>query len=368
MGRGERAVWTALDGDGMATNSHISTRAAWRRTIVLITLISLAGAACAAAVAAGTQQAHAVQTAAGGGYCWPIKPFDQPHPVRGVFGDPRTTFNGPPTQAGLNSNGIFAYHFGVDISAPDGTAVYPIRSGVVHMRSGETVVVTSDDGNAFEYWHVVPSVREGQRVTARETVLGRLHYGHVHLTEVEHGRQVNPLAPGHLTPYVDGTTPRVDEALYLDAGNGRALLPEFLRGRVQLAVSASDQTSMPNPDARWNGLPVVPARLTWRIERAKNGQIVAREREAFDVRERLPSKPFWQTFVRGTRQNMANFAGHKMWRQPGVYLFRLDATFDTRQLKDDIYVLVATASDTRGNTGVGHFIFTIHNKPGFFSK
>ena len=65
---------------------------------------------------------------------------------------------------------------------------------------------------------------------------------------------------------------------------------------------------------------------------------------------------------------MANFAGHKMWRQPGVYLFRLDRSFDTTRFADDIYVLVATATDTRGNTGTGRFVFTIHNKPGFFSR
>ena len=351
----------------MATNSNHISRAARRRTIVLLSLVAFAGAACTAAVAAGTQRTAQGQAAASGGYNWPLKPFDQPHPVRGAFGDPRTSFNGPPTRAGLNSKGTFAYHFGVDISAPDGTAVYPIRSGVVHMRSGETVVVTSEDGDAFEYWHVVPSVREGQRVTAFETVLGRVRYGHVHLTEVENGRQVNPLAPGHLTPYVDRTVPRVDEALFLQARSGRELLPEFLRGRVQLTVAASDATSMPIPD-KWNGLPVVPARLTWRIERAKDGKVVVPEREAFDVRERLPEKPFWETFVRGTRQNMANFAGHKMWRQPGVYLFRVDGSFNTKQLKDDIYVLVATATDTRGNAGTGRFVFTIHNKPGFFSR
>ena len=117
---------------------------------------------------------------------------------------------------------------------------------------------------------------------------------------------------------------------------------------------------------RWNGLPVTPARITWRVERAKNGKVVVLEREAFDVREALPRAEFWQTYVRGTRQNMASFVGRKMWRQPGVYVFRLDASFDTRRLKDDVYVLVVTASDTRGNAGTGRFVFTIHNKRGFF--
>ena len=100
----------------------------------------------------------------------------------------------------------------------------------------------------------------------------------------------------------------------------------------------------------------------------RTATIVVAGQEAFDARQRLPEAPFWQTYVRGTRQNTANFAGHKMWRQPGVYLFRLAGSFDTKRLADDIYVLVATATDTRGNTGTGRFVFTIHNKPGFFSR
>jgi hypothetical protein len=352
----------------MPTNSHTTLRAARRRTIVLIALFSLAGAACTAAVAAGTQRGENAQSLSGS-YNWPVKPFDQPHPVRGVFGDPRTSFDGPPTSAGLNGRGSFSYHAGVDISAPDGTAVYPVRSGIAHLRSRETVVVTSESGDAFEYWHIVPSVREGQRVTAFETVLGRIRpggYEHVHLTELRDGKPVNPLGPGHLTPYADHTRPQVDGAVYLDR-NGRELLPEFLRNRVQLVVSASDDTAMSVP-GRWNGLPVVPARISWRIERAKDGTVVVPETEAFDVRARLPRAAFWATYARGSRQNMANFAGHKMWRQPGVYLVRLTASFDTTDLKDDIYELVATATDSRGNAGVGRFVFTVHNKPGFFRR
>jgi hypothetical protein len=352
----------------MPTNSHHTVRGARRRTIVFVILITFAGAACTAAVAAGTQRAEAAKSS-DGSYNWPLKPFNQPHPVRGAFADPRTSFDGAPTNAGLNGPGSFSYHAGVDISAPDGTAVYPVRSGVAHLRSRETVVITSDNGDAFEYWHIVPSVREGQRVTAFETVLGRIRsggYEHVHLTEIKDGRPVNPLAPGHLTPYVDHSVPQVTSASYLDK-SGRELLPEFLRGNVQLVVSASDDTAMSVP-GRWNGLPVAPARITWRVERAKDGTVVVPETEAFDARERLPRQAFWQTYARGSRQNMANFAGHKMWRQPGVYLLRLTDSFDTRELKDDIYELVATATDTRGNAGTGRFVFTVHNKPGFFRR
>src|SRR4029453_19190778 len=215
----------------MATNTPITVRGARRRSIVFLVLVSIAGAACTAAVAAGTQRSSTHST---GGYPWPVKPFDKQHPVRGVFADPRTSFVGPPTRAGLNGPGEFSYHQGVDISAPAGTAVYPVRSGVVHLHSKETVVVTSDAGDAFEYWHIVPSVREGQRVTAFESVLGRIRpgeYEHVHLTELEGGRPVNPLAPGPLTPFDDHTAPAVDDATYLDA-RGRNVLAEFVHGRM----------------------------------------------------------------------------------------------------------------------------------------
>ena len=67
-----------------------------------------------------TQQAAASPA----GYGWPVKPFDREHPVRGNFGDPRTVFAGPPTRRTLMAaGGSFQFHFGVDISAPNGTAV-----------------------------------------------------------------------------------------------------------------------------------------------------------------------------------------------------------------------------------------------------
>src|SRR5262245_35560893 len=54
-----------------------------------------------------------------GAYGWPVKPFDRQHPVRGVFGDPRI---------GETSH---SFHFGVDVSAPDGTPVYATATGTV---------------------------------------------------------------------------------------------------------------------------------------------------------------------------------------------------------------------------------------------
>jgi peptidase M23-like protein len=356
-----------LERGRMASNRHPQHGGASRRTLLLLALIAAAGLGCTAAVGANLHRAPTPRNALAA-YNWPVRPFDRPHPIRGAFGDPRTSFNGAPTYAGLRGPGAFAFHQGVDISAPDGTAVYAVKSGIARLRSRETVVVRSDHGVVMEYWHIVPAIRPGQRVTAYETVLGRIRFGseHVHLTELRNGRPVNPLSPGHLMPYVDHTNPYVGSALYFESGSERRLLPEFLHGRVQLAVAAADPTAMSIP-GRWNGMAVSPARITWHIESAKTRAVVVPETEAYDVRERLPeNSDLWRAYARGTRQNMANFAGHKMWRQPGMYLFRLIDSFDTHRLKDDIYLLVATASDTRGNSGSRRFVFTIHNKPGFF--
>ena len=56
-------------------------------------------------------------------YGWPVKPFNRMHAIRGTFDDPR--FHVAPD---LTWKGTF--HFGVDISAPDGTPVYAVEPGI----------------------------------------------------------------------------------------------------------------------------------------------------------------------------------------------------------------------------------------------
>ena len=60
-------------------------------------------------------------------YGWPLKPFDQQHPVRGFFCDPR-----------IGDKGGKAFHFGVDVSAPDGTAVYAVEGGTCIPKAPRT--------------------------------------------------------------------------------------------------------------------------------------------------------------------------------------------------------------------------------------
>jgi murein DD-endopeptidase MepM/ murein hydrolase activator NlpD len=299
-------------------------------------------------------------------YGWPIKPFNRQHPIRGSFGDPRSVFAGPPTRHGLFTSACnCSYHQGIDISAPDGTAVFPVLSGVVSRVTHEWIQVDSDDGVAFQYWHIQSRVQVGDRVEERETVLGHIlrASGHVHLTELKDGKAVNPLAPGHIGPYSDTTIPRVHAITFRSRDTGPDLLPEYLRGRVELIASASDTQAIPVP-GKWNGLPVTPAKLTYHVSTFPAKRIVIPETTAMNVARTLPAtSDMWHTYARGSHMNMVQMGLHRYWYNPGVYLFKLtSAPFDTRTLSDGVYELTVTAWDTAGNHSSASQIFQVHNR------
>jgi murein DD-endopeptidase MepM/ murein hydrolase activator NlpD len=215
----------------VTTLTHISSRVA-----ILLAALAVAASASGAAVTSAGKAATS-QT----GYGWPVKPFDKEHPVRGFFGDPRTIFMAPPTMRGLmHGGGSFSFHQGIDVSAPDGTAVYPVVSGTVSAMTPAWVRVDSGGGRMFEYWHIAPSVHIGQSVQMDSTVLGHILRGaeHVHLTEYQGGRVVNPLQAGHIGPYTDTTRPRVESITFRQGAGGPAELPNFIRGKVELVASA----------------------------------------------------------------------------------------------------------------------------------
>ena len=352
----------------MATTCTTSTQGARRRAIGILAAAALLAAASLAVIAAAPGAPSA--TAAGppsadAAYGWPVKPFNRPHPVRANFGDPRTTFHGPATQAGImTSRGSFSFHFGIDIAAPDGTAVYPVRSGTASLLGGRNVQVDSGGGFKTQYWHIVPAIRAGQHVTAFETVLGYVlkGYEHVHFTELQHGRPVNPLAPGHLGPYTEATAPTLTSISFRVGGSAREALVEAVAGSVVPVVRVQDIPARPVPGI-WANLPVAPALLTWHVERVQTGRVVIPRTIAFDVRLRIPENgAFWSYYARGSRQNMSTFGTQRAWRTPGTYLYRLTRTpLDTRKLRNGIHRLVVTATDIRGNTSSIEQVFIVRN-------
>src|SRR5690242_14259190 len=274
--------------------------------------LALSGAMNAGPELAGAARPAGTKSVSGERFGYPIKPFDEEHPIRANFGDPRMQFHGPPTLSTLlHGKGSFSFHQGVDISAPNGTAVYPVVDGTVSVVSREWVRVSSGDGRAFEYWHIHPLVRNGQQVTARQTVLGHINRpsGHVHLTEYEGGRVVNPLVQGRLTPYHDSTRPTVRSISFRRGNAGGDLFPTFVRGRVEIVADAYDMPTMA-VQGEWHGLPTTPALLSWRIQKV-TGRVVVPERIALDSRTTVPgNSAFWRVYARGTYQNMCVFGAH----------------------------------------------------------
>lgn len=324
----------------------------------------------ASTVFAGSSAARTGSATAGctGSYGWPVKPFDQAHPVRGSFGDPRMIFDGPPTRESLLSgDGNFSFHQGVDVSTPNGSRVYAVAGGTVILVTPEFVRVDCGNGRAFEYWHVASRVRVGQDVRAGETVIGTVTRPsmHVHLTQLQNERAVNPMIPGRLTPYRDTTSPRLLDIVIRRTETGPDEMPQLVSGTVLLVAEAVDTPASRVPGI-WRDLPVTPARISWRIERWP-GRVVVPERVARDVRESVPSADrFWSTFARGTCQNMAVFGNHYSYLQGGRYLFKLsDRGLDTSTLADGVYELVVTAQDTAGNRDVRRLRFTVHNAAGW---
>src|SRR5262249_35432699 len=150
----------------------------------------------------------------------------------------------------------------------------------------------------------------GTFVHAYKTVLGTIgSSGHVDLTEVQNGQAVNPLARGHLTPYTDRTHPVVASIRLQSDNAGSVVFPNYVTGSVWLVAQAFDKPSLSVP-GNWHGMPVTPARVSWRIQRP-GGAVVVPTRVAADFRTNVPGNDaFWSVYARGTFQNMTAFGNH----------------------------------------------------------
>jgi hypothetical protein len=235
----------------------------------------------------------------GGSHPWPIKPFNRQHPVRGQFGDPR-----------IGDHGGSSFHFGVDVSALDGTAVYAVDAGRVSIDGQNITVIEVEGEREHSYWHVVPAVADGSHV-ARGALLGHIAqgWGHVHLAERRGEAYFNPLRPGALTPFQDFGAPVVSRIV--TSGD-----PAGLHGAVGLVVEAFDHPPLSAPQPAWHGLPVTPALVRWRLVRDAHEFVPWRV--AVDFRTSFVPKiaghppsdvHFADVYAAGTRQNHSNAPG-----------------------------------------------------------
>jgi hypothetical protein len=275
-------------------------------------------------------------------YRWPVKPFGQQHPVRGFFGDPRISNHGESRQ----------FHFGIDISAPNGTPVYATVSGRVqiHPLHATTIAVVDHSGVEFSYWHVVPVVRTGQHATAYRTVLGHIEapYGHVHFSERRQGRYVNPLRPGAMGPFSDSTRPGVFRLTTED--EGRRTTP-VAGNAFDLIVEPRDETPLAVPRP-WHDLPVMPAIVRWRLLGADGGTVIG-WRTVVDFRETIPAaSEFDRIWAAGTTQNHV--------REPGRYRLYLAREGELSALRRGSYIVEVALGDTRRNGKRSEFELELH--------
>jgi hypothetical protein len=271
-----------------------------------------------------------------------VKPFFAQHPVRGLFGDPRIG----PGSSGQIEHSI---HFGVDISASDGTAVYATLTGWVsiHPLHWDTVMVSDGSGRVFEYWHVAPTLKSGHAI-AYVTVIGHIEAGcaHVHFAERRGDAYLNPLRAGALGPYVDRQAPLL-VGVFFERG-GAAVAPA-LSGNLDVVVEAYDLPAITVP-APWEHVRLTPALVRWRLA-GLGAPAASSWQVAYEVRGALPTTAYAKVFADGTRENRTYRVGR--------YRFLLMRHPDTARLKDGIYKVDVSISDIRGNTTNASVLATV---------
>jgi hypothetical protein len=275
-----------------------------------------------------TTHRHSVRPA----YGWPVKPFNRQHPVRAYLNDPR------------NGRGdAKSFHFGIDISAPTGTAVYAVEGGTAFITRGRMAVAVRGASRTFGYWHIKPAVRNQQLIRIHQFLGYIVDEGsgrHVHFAERDQrGRYVNPLRAGGLGPYVDRTPPRVASVEFLR--HGREVDAGALTGRVDVVAEISDETPM-LVAAPWANMPVTPAVVRWSL--SHGSQRIRPERTIINSDHMLPGSVYDAIYARGTTQNWVGAPGH--------YRFYIARGLESWRLPNGVSSLRIDAADTRGNRTV----------------
>ncbi len=277
--------------------------------------------------------------AVAGAYPWPLRPFYQPHAIRGYFNDPR--LSGDET----------GFHFGVDIVAGDNEAVYAIEGGRARVHGMTVSISPKPGGHRLSYWHVMPVVRSKQRVR-RHQLIGHVMpgAGHVHLAEYKEGTYVNPLRLGGLAPYIDDTVPQITRLSFY--AFGYPITTEYVTGSVDVTIDAYDPPPLPSPPLDWADARLAPTLIRWRIVQGQN--TIRHWETAVDFRTfLLPFSLFDFVYAPGTYQNRPN--------RPGRYEYYLAHELDTRLLPNGGYVLQVDALDAQENLGQASFAFAVRN-------
>ena len=324
---------------------------------------------------------------------WPLWPRHEQHPVRGSFLEPR----------GAGDNGLFGYHFGIDISVDDdhpergagrifSHRVYAVESGTALVRKRARRLICADrrlSVGHFAYWHVSPTVRPGTWIHAGAPI-GWTCRGmwHLHLSEwtLRGGARiwVNPLhAGGKLVPYVDRAAPVVEALRFFspptrpwhplyslrEADTARLLDPGQLSGRVEIRAEIYDRQSFWGWLARhpaWK-TPQHPYRVAFAILSDRSGAVIPHGISYQS--DSVPQTPYLVHYAPGTIKNLAMWecieappgtqCGGQFWFRP-LSRYRLEY-WDTRRVPNARYDVVVRAWDLKGNTAALTAVVTVAN-------
>ena len=184
-------------------------------------------------------------------------------------------------------------------------------------------------------------------------------FGHVHISEIDGTKAVNPLQPGHLTPYRDYTKPVIRDIAVRNQ-TGEVQTPLGLCGRIELDADAYDEPPVAVP-GKFQGLPVAPSLVRWTVT-SLGGTAVVPWRTAADFRTTLPSNArFWDTYAKGTYQNAPRFGREQYTSMPGRFLFQLAGSYDTTALGNGVYIVTVLVGDGHGHKTVDTQRFSVLN-------
>lgn len=293
---------------------------------------------------------------------WPVKPFAGPHRVRGTFGEVRGLVGVAGAKglvggalhtflAGLNpvlAVGRRIIHHGIDIVAPDLTPVYALTDGVAQWGGSDNYSRFVRVGD-FEYVHLRDPIREGARVKAFSTVIGKVFPGqqHVHMTRWSGGRPVNPLGFGGMLGYVDTAPPEIHDLLaYRNDGSKVPL--QKINGGVALFVNATDVQSN-------GGNHTGVYKLGYAVKDA-NGATVVGPYKCVQMDVILPEEI---GNILYTTQSTRHKFDPVFWIRLTVKSPSADGLLHTGHLPPGSYTVEVTAADIAGNTTTRGFAITI---------